>query len=103
MNKYKPQKTKVFSYLPLEDIKRLDYICKEYGYSSKYKLIQYLVDVFLRLIDPGNNKNDNPIPYEIERMFIPLEQYSKIKAKQNQERRKNRAKERVEQQVKHKD
>ncbi|MBF0577719.1 hypothetical protein [Dysgonomonas sp. GY617] len=73
------KKQKIDTYVSLKDINRLGLICKEYGFSSTYQLLKYLVDCFLRVADPANDDNNNPVPHAIEEMFISPREYRRIK------------------------
>lgn len=77
INKYKPQK--VYTYFSQKDIARMKEICKDYGFGSIYHLLQYLGDCFLRVADPTNDDNNEPVPHAIEEMFISPKEYHRIK------------------------
>ena len=49
-----------------EKIHRIDEIVRKYNFKSRYKLLMYLVDCFLKVADP---KDDEVVPKEIEEMF----------------------------------
>lgn len=49
-----------------EKIHRIDEIVIKYNFKSRYKLLMYLVDCFLKVADP---KDDEVVPKEIEEMF----------------------------------
>lgn len=75
--KYKKQK--IDTYVSLKDINRLRSICKDYEFSSIYQLLKYLVDCFLRVVDPANDDDNTPVPHAIEEMFISPREYRRIK------------------------
>ena len=75
MKKYKKQK--IDTYVSVEDANRLRLICKNYGYNSIYKLLQYLVHCFLRVADPENDPIDESMPIEIEEMFTENTEWEK--------------------------
>lgn len=75
--KYKRQK--IDTYVSLKDVNRLRSICTKYGFDSIYQLLQYLVDCFLRVADPANDENNEPVPHAIEEMFISPREYHRIK------------------------
>lgn len=77
MNKYKPQK--VYTYFSQKDIERLRRICKNHEFGSIYHLLQYLGDCFLRVVDPQNDDNNEPVPHAIEEIFISPKEYHRIK------------------------
>lgn len=49
-----------------EKINRIDEIVIKYNFRSRYKLLKYLVECFLKVADPID---DEFIPAEIEEMF----------------------------------
>lgn len=51
---------------------RADAIKQKFGYKSIYEINQYLWSVFLRVADPDNDNNKEPIPDEIIDMFADL-------------------------------
>lgn len=75
--KYKRQK--IDTYVSLKDVDRLKSICTKYGFDSIYQLLQYLVDCFLRVADPTNDENNEPVPHAIEEIFISPREYHRIK------------------------
>lgn len=77
--KYKKQK--IDTYVSLEDLARLNMICKKYGYGSIYRLLQYLVHCFLRVADPDNDPIIEPVPDEIRSMFISPKEYARLNRK----------------------
>lgn len=74
--KYKKQK--IDTYVSVTDLNRLNTICKKYGYSSIYQLLQYLVHCFLRVADPDNDPIVEPVPDEIRSMFISPKEYARL-------------------------
>ena len=58
---------KVQSYISKEDNDALERIVKKYNFKSRYQVIKYLIDCFLRVADP--EKPNEPMPQEIEDMF----------------------------------
>ena len=77
MDKKKYKKQKIDTYVSVEDVARLRLICKDYGFNSIYKLLQYLVHCFLRVADPVNDPIDEPMPIEIEEMFTDNAEWEK--------------------------
>lgn len=75
--KYKSQK--IYTYVSTNDVERLQSICRNYGFDSVYKLQKYLVDCFLRVVDPRNDENTEPVPHAIAQMFIHPREYHRIK------------------------
>ena len=69
MQKSKDMKkiVKVQSYISKEDNDALERIVKKYNFKSRYQVIKYLIDCFLRIADPEKPKE--PMPQEIEDMF----------------------------------
>ena len=49
-----------------EQLSRLDGIIKKYNFKSRYKLLLYLVECFLKVADPHP---DDSVPVELEEMF----------------------------------
>lgn len=76
--KYKGQK--IYTYVSQSDMMRLQAIVKTYGLKSIYKLQKYLVDCFLRVVDPNNDTNNDPVPAQIEEMFIHPKEYLRIQS-----------------------
>lgn len=58
---------KVQSYISKDDNDALERIVKKYNFRSRYQVIKYLIDCFLRIADP--EKPNEPMPQEIEDMF----------------------------------
>lgn len=87
-NKYKRQK--IDTYVSLKDVNRLRSICTKYGFDSIYQLLQYLVDCFLRVADPANDENTEPVPHAIEEIFISPREYHRIRRLANKEKRSNK-------------
>lgn len=72
---YKKKKAKkIFARLAPEAYDRLTDIMKKYGFRSEYQILQYIVACFLRVADPDNDENEEPIPDEIADMFSDLSQ-----------------------------
>jgi hypothetical protein len=69
MQKSKDMKklVKVQSYISKDDNDALERIVKKYNFKSRYQVIKYLIDCFLRIADPAKPKE--PMPQEIEDMF----------------------------------
>lgn len=63
---------KIFSRISKSDYERLSTIRKKYKFKSNYEIIQYLVHCFLRVADPENDEQIEPVPKEIEDMFSDL-------------------------------
>ena len=66
---------KIFARLWREDYNRLEKIRKQCGFKSNYQIIQYLVYCFLRVADKENDHVDEPLPEEIEDMFIDYTEF----------------------------
>lgn len=58
--RYKAQQ--IYTYVSKEDMKRLETICKAYGFKSVYELQKHIVSCFLRSVDTLNDT-------EITQMF----------------------------------
>ena len=63
------QYKKIFSRITLYDLHRLQQIAKDYHFSSVYELNNYLVHCFLRVADPQNDNEMEPVPVELKKMF----------------------------------
>jgi len=74
-NRYKRQK--VNTYVPVEQVTRLQAICKDYGFNSVYHLLQHLIYSFLRVADPENDPIDEVLPAEIAEMFTDNEEWER--------------------------
>lgn len=86
---YKGQK--IETYASAKDIERLKKICNRYGeIDNIYKLLKYLLDCFLRVADPANDDNNEPVPHAIEEIFISPREYQRLKrlAKKSQSSKK---------------
>lgn len=68
---------KIQSYISKEDNDALERIVKKYNFKSRYQVIKYLIDCFLRVADPEKPKE--PMPQEIEDMF---ERYTNAEARE---------------------
>lgn len=68
---------KIFSRVSKGDYGRLSMIRKKYGFKSNYEIIQYLMRCFLRVADPDNDPITEPVPVEIEEMFLNLSEADK--------------------------
>lgn len=79
MNNKNYSKQKIDTYVSAQDVERLKMICTKYEFNSIYQLLQYLVHCFLRVADPDNDPIDEPIPMEIEEMFILNSEWEKRK------------------------
>lgn len=75
--KYKSQK--IYTYVSHEDVKRLQDIASTYGFKTVYSLQKYLVDCFLRVVDPANDTDQDPVPQAIAEMFIHPREYRRLK------------------------
>lgn len=73
------KKQKVYTYLSVQDVKRLELICKKYKYNSIYQLLQYLAYCFLRVADPENDPILEPVSDEIREIFISPREYKRLK------------------------
>lgn len=51
---------------------RLDEIRKKFKFKSNYEIMQYILSCFLRVADPDNDTEIEPVPEEIEMMFSDL-------------------------------
>lgn len=63
---------KIFSRVSRADYARLETIRKKYGFKSNYQIMQYILHCFLRVADPENDQQIEPVPAEIEDMFNTL-------------------------------
>jgi len=63
------QYKKIFSRVTLYDLHRLQQIAKDYHFNSVYELNNYLVHCFLRVADPQNDSELEPVPIELKKMF----------------------------------
>lgn len=63
---------KIFSRISKSDYERLSSIRKKYKFKSNYEIMQHLVHCFLRVADPENDEQIEPVPKEIEDMFSDL-------------------------------
>lgn len=80
MNKKRISKVeyiKIFSRVSKTDYERLTQIRQKYGFKSNYEIIQYLMHCFLRVADPDNDDQIEPVPIEIEQMFFELSEADK--------------------------
>ena len=77
MKQNKNIKQKIDTYITVQDALRLKSICDKYGFKSTYQVLQYLVHCFLRVADPQNDPIDEPLPLEIEEMFIKNSEWEK--------------------------
>lgn len=68
---------KIFSRVSKADYARLTEIRKKYHFKSNYEIVQYLMHCFLRVADPDNDKQTEPVPEEIEQMFSGLSEAEK--------------------------
>lgn len=75
-HKYHGQK--IYTYVSKSEIIRLKAISKTYGFNSVYQLQKYLVDCFLRSVDPINDTNEEPVPQAISEIFINPEEYISV-------------------------
>jgi len=76
-NKKKILTMKVYSRVTPETYRRLDDVKGKYGFRSVYEIIQSLVHCFLRVADPEQDVQIEPVPYEIEQMFSDLSESEK--------------------------
>lgn len=60
------------SRLTLDEWARVETIRDKYRFKSVYEISQYLWACFLRVADPDNDENDDPVPDEIKDMFSDL-------------------------------
>lgn len=75
--KYKGQK--IYTYVSVKDVQRLESITDTYGFKSVYELQKYLVDCFLRVVDPENDTDEEPVPQAVAEMFIHPLEYKRLK------------------------
>lgn len=73
----KPPAKKIWSRLDPKQYKRLTEIAKKYGFKSEYQIMQYITAAFLRVADPDNDENEEPVPDEIQNMFADLSEAEK--------------------------
>lgn len=53
-------------HIPKQDIERLDFIVKEYRFKSRYQLLKYIIQCFLKVADP---RPEEVVNKDIEEMF----------------------------------
>lgn len=63
---------KIVTRLSLDSWNRAEGIRAKFGFKSLYEMDQYLWACFLRVADPDNDENDDPVPDEIRDMFSDL-------------------------------
>ncbi|WP_106831151.1 hypothetical protein [Parabacteroides pacaensis] len=68
---------KIFSRVSHADYTRLENIRKKYGFKSNYQIMQYILHCFLRVADPENDQQIEPVPEEIKEMFGDFSQMEK--------------------------
>lgn len=69
---YKREPGRIVSRLDAYQYDRVLHIRDKYGFKSVYEMSQYLWACFLRVADPDNDKEEEPIPDEIASMFSDL-------------------------------
>ncbi len=78
---------KVVARLDADQWQRADSIREKYGFKSIYEISQYLWGCFLRVADPDNDKEEEPLPDEIQAMFADLSEserhFEYVKPKRN--------------------
>lgn len=75
--KYIEPPRKVVARLNPDQWRRANLIKSKYGFRSIYEISQYLWGAFLRVADPDNDDNTDPVPDEIELMFSDYSQAEK--------------------------
>ena len=75
--RYIEEPRKVVARLNPDQWRRAQAIKDKYGFKSIYEISQYLWGCFLRVADPENDENQEPVPEEIENMFADLSQAEK--------------------------
>ena len=68
---------KVYTRVSPETYRRLDEIKNKYGFKSIYEIVQILIHCFLRTTDPQNDPQIDPVPYDIETMFMEMSEAEK--------------------------
>lgn len=63
------QYRRVVGRVTLHDYQRLEKIRKTYEFRSSYEIMQYLISCFLRVADPDNDQQYDPLPKAIVQMF----------------------------------
>ena len=58
--------TLIATFIPKNDIERLDGIIKKYKFKSRYQVVQYLIQCFLKVADP---QPEEVVNKDIEEMF----------------------------------
>lgn len=76
-NKKKILTMKVYSRVTPDTFNRLNEVKAKYGFSSVYEIMQSLIHCFLRVADPDNDPQTEPVPYDIEQMFSELSEAEK--------------------------
>ncbi len=69
-----PGVTMIATFVPDDDLRRLDHIIKAYRFKSRYKLFQYVLQAFMKVADP---QPDEVVNKDIEEMFDGYETASK--------------------------
>lgn len=68
---------KIFSRISRYDYGRLENIRRKFGFKSNYQIMQFLLHCFLRVADPENDLQMEPLPEEIKEMFGDLSEMEK--------------------------
>lgn len=63
------QYRRVVGRITLRDFQRLERVRKAYRFRSSYEIMQYLIHCFLRVADPDNDQQYDPLPKAIVQMF----------------------------------
>lgn len=68
-----PGVTMIATFLPNEDLRRLDHIIKKYRFKSRYQIFQYVLQSFVKVADP---QPDEVVNRDIEEMFDGYDSFS---------------------------
>ncbi len=68
----KPEAKKIWARMCPKEYERLKEIKRKYGFKSEYQIVQYVMAAFMRVADPENDPNEEPVPEEITSMFYDL-------------------------------
>ena len=72
MERKKNEWIRLTARVTLADYLRLKDIQKKYKFMSVYQILNYLAYSFLRVADKKNDRVDEPLPDEVEKMFDEL-------------------------------
>lgn len=72
MSKNKIERIRLVGRISKADFYRLEQIKMQYGFRSSSQILSYLTECFLRVADPANEIEREPVSKEIEDMFADL-------------------------------